>query len=119
MSEDTNTPADAPAANDAPREFSSEPWHVLIGMRMDGAKLLVGMAATPEIVLPPDNRPDKTNFAVYFSQWLDKHMPALQAMVATEYAQYMNLRRMTEPKPGASLGLVDPRGERLSTGTTQ
>lgn len=130
MSDDTNDQgANAPAGKNEqeqqqPRHFTEEPWQVLIGLRTEGQRVITGMCADPAVMVDGPGgrpRPDKTNPAVYFSLWLERHLPGLQKMCEAEYSQYMNLRMLTsKAKTPPVLPLVDTEGQRLgSNGTTQ
>lgn len=124
MSNDTTPPQDqATGQQPAPLDFNATAWHVLVGIRdtSDPANpsdltsgLMFGMACTPEVMedSPQGPRPDKTNEAVHFAQWLDSNKEHLVALWRTEYAQYMNLRLLTmRREPG--LKLVSASGEKL------
>lgn len=118
-----NDITDVQPKGEGPRDFNAEPWQVLIGLRVEGDRIITAMAATPEVIMPTraGDRPDKRNAAVFFAQWLERNMEGLQKMVMTEYAQYMNILRLTSASTNKppELGLVDPEGKRLSSGTTQ
>ena len=123
MSNDTENTT-PPAANDAPQDFNSQPWQVLIGIRAtsDPANpsdmtqgLFIDMAVAAEVMQdsPHGPRPDKTNQAVHFAQWFNRNKAHLAALWRTEYTQYMNLRLVAIGKKaseGPALKLVDPRG---------
>lgn len=104
MSNDENQGAEpTQAANDGP-DFNTQRWHVLIGIRpatdptnpsdmREG--LLIQLAGAAES-MDAQGRPDKTNEAVHFAQWLDRNKDALVQLWRTEYVQYMNLRKLSE-----------------------
>jgi hypothetical protein len=97
-------------ANDEPQaapDFNAESWTVLIGVRTatDPRQpgdmtpgLLFGMAATPEAMEQSKfgPRPDRSNEAVHFAQWLDEHKQHLVALWRPTYTQYMSLRVLSE-----------------------
>jgi hypothetical protein len=118
---------------DQPEEkgFEETAWHTMIGIQtppgLTGAGTLhIRAVVTPTAIIPgpgDTQEPDKTIPAVHFTQWFERNKGHLVAMWEVEYAQYMNLRRMSLPlqEPGPpALALVDVEGQRLgSNDTTQ
>lgn len=121
------TPDDEIPQPGQPMDFNAINWQVLIGMRTTTNEqgqangMEVAMVATPEVYVPTPqgDRPDKRIAVVHFAQWINDNKEHITALWEPQYAQYMNLRRLTERAPTLKdIGLVDPQGQRFDTGRT-
>jgi hypothetical protein len=117
---------DSPPANEAD-DFNKAPWHALVGI-MSGDTIATAGDMRIQVMLDargmvPDGKgnsvPDKTIAAVHFADWLERNKQSIVNLWQVEYTQYMNMKRMTAPKPGANLSLVDKTGQRLGTDIVQ
>lgn len=115
----------APAANEpelAPvPEFNQTPWAALFGVRSmgtiaDAGKIdfrcvMTPLAFTEQPKEGEELKPDRTDPAVHFADWLVRNANRLMGLWETEYVSYMNLKRATTaPKTARDIGLVDASG---------